>query len=80
MKNTKTSISFNAYVITLKFNEDYFDNPNEKLIKKVKYVSSDDRTLQEIQRNYPNAKVINTEKISLSKNYSITDFMSNYNI
>ena len=24
MKNTKTSISFNAYVITLKFNEDYF--------------------------------------------------------
>ena len=80
MKNTNTIIDFNAYVVTIKFNKEYFENSNESLTKKLKFVSTNNSTTKEIQRNYPNAKVINVEKIIIPQNYTITDFMSNYKI
>jgi hypothetical protein len=80
MTNTNTINNFSAYILTVKYNKDYFKKSNEPLTKKLKYVSSDDRTLQQIQRNYPNCKVLNSEKIQTSKNTTILDFMKNYKI
>ena len=69
MSNQPTFIkpNFFNYIITVKFNKDYFDNPNEPLTKKLEFSSVGERTLQEIQRCYPNSKVLNVEKIKSNK-------------
>ena len=80
MANTNTINNFSAYILTVKYNKNYFNNPNEKRTRKLKFVSTEDKTIIEIQRNFPNAKVLNSKKIQTSKNTTILDFMKNFKI